>query len=162
MQRASMPMVVGLGCGGLVLSCCVFSMVMSAFGSFLRMMPHASTALSLALVAAAFEPLLPLLVAAALVALAPAPPRGQRAVSRADLGEEWPLTVEHGTLRCSGQRVTFEAPDGSVYAVNGSAAPVARDIAPIWAPSRDPVLRRAGGRVSIGPLIGLGLQLCGP
>lgn len=93
--------------------------------------------------------------------------RGSMAVRREDLGDEWPLTVARGTLRCTGSArlgaVTFEAPNGRVYAVNGTARsrPGTREIDPIWAPSRDPILRDMGGRVSIGTLIALGLALCG-
>lgn len=88
------------------------------------------------------------------------------AVRREDLGDEWPLTVPRGTLRCAEftglTAVTFEAPNGRVYAVNGTARsqPDTREIDPIWAPSRDPILRDVGGRVSIGTLIALGLGLC--
>jgi hypothetical protein len=92
--------------------------------------------------------------------------RGSIEVARTDLGDEWPLTVDHGTLRCVGTgglgRITFDAPNGRTYAVNGLArsARGARDIDPIWAPDPDPILTRDGARISIGTLIQLGVALC--
>lgn len=38
-----------------------------------------------------------------------------------EYGRRWPLTVDHGILRCDDKAVTFEAPDGIVYALNGPA-----------------------------------------
>ena len=82
---------------------------------------------------------------------------GSREVTRADLGEEWPLTVDAGTLECSrGLIYTFTA-DGKTWAVNGTAA--ARgyaDIEPIWAPN--PNIPEA--KIDIGPLIDLAKSLC--
>jgi hypothetical protein len=83
-------------------------------------------------------------------------------VSATDLGSEWPLTVDHGTLRCDGSgglgAVTFEAPDGSTYGVNGIAlGQGAPDIRPIWAD--DPSLGQ-GLKINIGPLLDKGLSLC--
>src|SRR6266513_1723997 len=59
-------------------------------------------------------------------------------LSRTQIGRDWPLTVDHGTLRCEApQSVVFTAPDGSDYGVNGSAMDAGfRDIKPIW--RRDP------------------------
>ena len=88
----------------------------------------------------------------------PAPVPG--AVSRADYGDAWPLTVESGVVRCDlGHAVVFHAPDGTDYALNGIAMAEPekyKDLHPIWAD--DP-----GGiapKLSIGPLIELGLNLC--
>lgn len=86
------------------------------------------------------------------------PPPG-KVVSKADYGEQWPLTVPSGTLRCSGAgAVTIEV-DGTVYAVNGTAMGLKRwpDVEKIWAP--DP--KTEGLKISIGGLISDGLKLCG-
>jgi hypothetical protein len=78
-----------------------------------------------------------------------------RPVSRADLGEEWPLTVSNGLLRCEhGSEVTFQA-DGTSYTLNRSASHGAySDIGPL--------LLDAGGGVTkdLGPLVERGLRLC--
>ena len=51
-------------------------------------------------------------------------------VSRADIGDKWPFTVESGEIRCDRDRVTFHT-EGKVYALNGTAmtfSPNAKDI----------------------------------
>ena len=84
------------------------------------------------------------------------------AVSQAQYGDDWPLTVAEGTLRCEhGYAVTFEAPDGTKYAVNGMATTWAsqygyKDIDPIWADAPDGFAPMK----SIGVLISDGLELC--
>ena len=66
------------------------------------------------------------------------PSQSERAISRADFGQEWPFTVESGTLRCSGYgdygAVTFTTA-GVTYAVNGTAMSTDAGIPlePIWA-----------------------------
>lgn len=79
-------------------------------------------------------------------------------MSSADLGNEWPLTVEAGIVRCEGAgEVYFEA-EGTIYAVNGTAqgASDAPEIDPIWAD--DPEID--GVKISIHPIIERGLDLC--
>lgn len=79
-----------------------------------------------------------------------------RRVTRADFGDDWPLTVESGTLSCQpGRAVVFLAPDGTAYGVNGSAADY-EDIDPIWAENPG----GPGPKKDIGPLITAGLALC--
>jgi hypothetical protein len=82
-------------------------------------------------------------------------------VSRAALGDEWPLTVEEGTLRCDGAQqagaVFFET-GGRVYPVNGIARG-RRDgpeIDEIWADDPD----IPGAKKNIGILIERGLAVC--
>jgi hypothetical protein len=85
---------------------------------------------------------------------------GSVAISAADVSEDWPLTVQSGTLSCDGPgSVTFTAPDGTTYAVNGMAKSFsgAPDIDPIWADDPDV----PGLKISIGELIERGLALCG-
>lgn len=60
-------------------------------------------------------------------------------VSKADLGDDWPLKVDAGVLACEGEdgfgQVAFTAPDGTLY---GTPGPVAtKDIRPIWAKDPD-------------------------
>lgn len=85
----------------------------------------------------------------------PAPAPGY--VSRAMLGDDWPLTVEEGQLRCIEQAVTIVV-DGTAYALNGVALQrdTSRDITPIWADN--PTVE--GLKKDLGPLIERGLALC--
>lgn len=72
-------------------------------------------------------------------------------------GDDWPLTVADGTIRCeNGGQVTFEG-GGTKYAVNGTARGQTDlpDIDPIWADSTDGL-----GKKNIGPIISVGLTLC--
>jgi Protein of unknown function (DUF2511) len=77
-------------------------------------------------------------------------------ISRSDFGSSWPLTVDHGTLTCHPvDAVTFTAPGGTTYGVNGTAMDHGYpDIHPIWAPAP------GGLRKYIGGLIDRGLKLC--
>lgn len=82
-------------------------------------------------------------------------------VEEADFGDEWPLTVPEGDLRCvDGSSVIFLR-GGLIYAVNGLARGSAdengwRLIDEIW--RDDPSL--PGTKVDMHPLIELGLELC--
>lgn len=86
-------------------------------------------------------------------------PSNSRELRASDFGDEWPLTVDGGTVACEApSRVTFTV-DGTTYSVNGSADSAAategwRDIRPIWRKGTDTPY------VSIGPLIDAGLELC--
>jgi hypothetical protein len=78
-------------------------------------------------------------------------------VSRTEFGDAWPLTVDEGTLRCHRQTIIFQAPDGTEYAINGTALVAGyQEITPIWAddPSPPPPKR------DLSPLHDLGLELC--
>lgn len=85
----------------------------------------------------------------------------QRVVSRSDFGDAWPLTVESGTLRCEpGRAVVFRSPDGTDYAVNGSAMDGRyRDIEAIWAANTDPATNPYIPKMDLAPLIAAGLAL---
>lgn len=55
-------------------------------------------------------------------------------VSRAELearGRRWPLTIDHGHVVADRGGVYFRAPDGTTYALTGSARGDHQDIAPI-------------------------------
>lgn len=89
----------------------------------------------------------------------PAPPPGY--VSREMLGDEWPLTVEDGTLRCDGPAVAgaiFFQAEGRWYPVNGIARGRSEgiEIDVIWADDPD----IPGAKKHIGVLIERGLELC--
>ncbi len=79
-------------------------------------------------------------------------------VSKAGFGDNWPLTVDSGELACEGNAVTFKAPDGTRYAVNGTAqgSTGLPEIDPIWADNPD----TTGLKINIGPLIDAGLEVC--
>lgn len=87
-------------------------------------------------------------------------------ITRDDLGEDWPLTVDYGVVSCETftaggrdlQSATFTAPDGTEYALNGIARSYtdAEDVDPIWKDDPD----MDGLKVDIGPLIDFGLTLC--
>jgi hypothetical protein len=85
-------------------------------------------------------------------------------ISRADMGVRWPLTVDEGRLTCIGSghagEVVFVAPDGTNYALNGTANSQLTHVAninKIWA--NDPRLG-PGAKKDIGPLINRGLKFC--
>jgi hypothetical protein len=81
---------------------------------------------------------------------------GTRHITRADYGDEWPLTVESGTLSCQpGGAIVFTAEDGTAYGVNGLAADFA-EIDSIWADNPSGVTPK----LNIGPLIEDGQELC--
>ncbi|WIB33915.1 YebY family protein [Curtobacterium sp. MCSS17_005] len=81
-------------------------------------------------------------------------------------GDEWPLTVPYAVVRCKNitaggmdlNVVTLKAPDGTRYAVNGTAQDHTSypEIDPIWAPNPDV----DGLRIDISPVINAGLKLC--
>ena len=79
-------------------------------------------------------------------------------VTRSELGEEWPLTVDAVSLRCEGSAVIAEV-DGTVYALNGTAKAddTLADITEIWAEDDE---LGVGLRKNIGVLIDRGLELC--
>lgn len=89
----------------------------------------------------------------------PAPEPGY--VSREMLGDEWPLTVDEGVLRCDGPAaagaVFFET-KGRQYPVNGIARGRSNgiEIDEIWADDPD----IPGAKLNIGVLIDRGLKLC--
>lgn len=95
---------------------------------------------------------------------APATPEaaaeGPLEVSRSDFGDDWPLTVERGTLACEEPSAVIFTTGGTTYAVNGMASGLAdqrgweAEIDPIWAEGE------AAPRKNIGPLIDRGLELC--
>jgi hypothetical protein len=84
---------------------------------------------------------------------------GPGEMARADWDDEWPLTVDSGTVRCEkGLHVLFEA-DGTTYAANGTAMtqrPELPRIQEIWADSPD----MPGLKIDISPVLDTGLALC--
>ena len=88
-----------------------------------------------------------------------APVRERGVMMREDLGDKWPLTVDAIRLRClPGTVLVFDA-NGTTYALNGTAKSkkLYADVAPIWLD--DP--NYAGLKISLQPLLDVGLPLCG-
>jgi len=81
----------------------------------------------------------------------------RQAVSEANFGYLWPLTIDQGTLECRGaEQVVFIAPDGKEYALNAKAEEAG-------VPSIE-TLRvdgSQGDKTSLGALLSTGLGLCG-
>ena len=88
-----------------------------------------------------------------------------KAVSQAEFGESWPLTVPNGRLSCifyTGRRqiVTFIAPNGTQYALNGHAKGSGH-FQPIDS-IHSPDATNLPAKKNIGVLIDEGLKLCPP
>ena len=84
-----------------------------------------------------------------------------RFIQAKELGKDWPLTIEEGTLSCvkqgSAEVATIIAPGGKWWALNGAAQSRGYPaIDPIW--KDDP--NNEGAKVSIRPLINAALKLC--
>jgi hypothetical protein len=79
-------------------------------------------------------------------------------ISSSTFQGEWMLTVDSGKLVCEDpSTIIFIAPDGTRYAVNGTAKNRGyTDIRPIW--KDDPQI--PGNKINIGTLIDEGLKLC--
>lgn len=86
---------------------------------------------------------------------------GQREVKREDFGDAWPFTVEQGVVICRGTGSVLFVTSLKTYAVNGLAISdgMHGNIRDIW---RDNPNRGSYGpvKVSIAPIIDLGLSLC--
>jgi hypothetical protein len=107
--------------------------------------------------------------------------RREQEVSSADLGENWPLTVERGTLVYEEPGAVLFVYEGTTYHLNGLAKGIEKrdhrgwkDIDPLWAhdPDAEPLERPADWdeeeegpwedypwKRNIGPLIQRGLAL---
>jgi hypothetical protein len=82
-------------------------------------------------------------------------------------GDDWPLTVPYAIVHCKNitaggmelHVVTLTAPDGTRYALNGTAQDQTSypGIDPIWAPNPDV----DGLKTDISPVINAGLKRCG-
>lgn len=90
-----------------------------------------------------------------------ATPRPRGYVHRDDYGDDWPFTVDDGTLACEdGLYVVFRHGDVT-YSLNGTAQGVADemgyvDIDPIWRADPGGVMPK----VYIGDMVRMGLELC--
>ena len=84
-------------------------------------------------------------------------------ITKQDFGEDWPFTVDEGVLAGNGSdgfcEVLFTT-GGVTYAVNGTAKATGQyaDINEIWAD--DPSTPGLSLKVSMGPVIDRGLELC--
>ncbi len=89
-----------------------------------------------------------------------------KAVDKASFQGDWALAVDSGVLNCENQAVSFTAPDGKIYALNGSGKVYSKKnnlgwievepSNPIWL--EDPEIK--GAKVSISDMISAGLALC--
>jgi hypothetical protein len=91
----------------------------------------------------------------------PATPTKQpgETVSRATMGDDWPLTTE-GRLQCvEAKQIILVVPGDKTYAINGSAKGSRKwaDVAPIWAEDTE---LGYGLKKTVGRLIQKGLPLC--
>lgn len=87
----------------------------------------------------------------------PPPTSNRQAVTQANFGYLWPLTVERGTLECrGGEQVVFVGTDGKAYALNDKAE--AAGVPKIGSLRKE---GSQGGQVSLGALLSTGLGLCG-
>lgn len=78
-------------------------------------------------------------------------------ISRDVMGDDWPFTVDDGSVACEGGAVTFTSGDVT-YAVNGTAKSqeAGADVMAIWAD--DPAV--PGLKIDISEVINRGLALC--
>lgn len=85
-------------------------------------------------------------------------PSNELRVSAADFGDDWPLTVQSGVLRCGRSMAVTFTHGGWEYAINGVARSREgfRPIQEIW--QDNPEI--PGTKKSIAPLIERGLELC--
>lgn len=85
-------------------------------------------------------------------------------ISRADMGVQWPLTVNEGRLTCIGSghagAVVFVAPDGTNYALNGTASSQLAHVTNIQKITADDPRLGPDVKKDVGPLIHRGLRLC--
>lgn len=150
------------GLGALVMGCCVLGLTIGALA------PRPAAIQATAAPAAAQPTIEEVELTATATeeppppTAAPAPtvaPTDRRTVRKEDYGDAWPFTVESGVVRCVAPRneVVFSS-GGTAYAVNGTAKAndLYADIGSIW--KDDPTI--AGAKVSIGPILDLGLSLC--
>lgn len=81
-------------------------------------------------------------------------------VSRATMGDDWPLSIEEGILTCTEQREVILIAQSDTYAVNGIARTVMEERR--WKDINDVTLPGAveGLTKDIGPLLDVGLALC--
>lgn len=98
----------------------------------------------------------------------------EKIVSRSMYGQEWPLTVESGTLKCLGYGGVVFISNGRIYGLNGTAKTYGRDkgyadLNAIWADDTTLIKsliavgateEEANAKISIQPLIESGLELC--
>lgn len=101
----------------------------------------------------------------------------EKKLTALDFGEKWPFTISEGMVKCTEYGgVVFEA-NGKVYALNGTAQMHSDEygyanVEEIWAVDEKMIqamkdngyskeeIERLKTRISIGPIIDVGLELC--
>ena len=110
------------------------------------------------------QALIGMLLLVTLLAVACAP-ENSMTVKQSDYGDAWPLTIPEATLVCEKGAVFLKA-DGKHYGITGLGQTwvkleypsTARSLDAIW--RDDPASNFSGLKISIGPLIDDGLELC--
>lgn len=84
-------------------------------------------------------------------------PRGY--MSRAFLGDDWPLTVDEGTIVCDRNAILFRDSTDRLYAVNGAA--ISQAASKGWRDIHEIDIDTGNGTIkSLQPLLDVGLALC--
>ena len=80
-------------------------------------------------------------------------------MTRQELGDRWPLTVDSGHVDCESGALVFRH-DGTTYALNGTALGKGHPgIDPIWN-NEDRALNHRPLKVDLTPLVDLARQQC--
>lgn len=100
------------------------------------------------------------------------PQYGGVILHKSQFGEKWPLAVEWGEITCESMSIFFYA-NNNKYAVNGTSKSevgknfvrgnLIKEIDEIWIddPQYKGIESMKGTKISIGPIISAGLELCG-
>jgi hypothetical protein len=79
-------------------------------------------------------------------------------ITKTQLGERWPLTIDSIRVKCINGQQAVGVADGTTYALNGLASQQRKyqEIDAIWRDNPDPAIPK----VNIGPLIDSALTMC--
>jgi len=106
-----------------------------------------------------------LLAALLLLATACSESREANQLTRTQLGEKWPFTVESVTVNSDGPAYTVTDPDGREYALNGTASSIKDDEGkPAYAPleeiwMKEEIAPGVMGRKDLGAITALAEEL---
>jgi tetratricopeptide (TPR) repeat protein len=83
---------------------------------------------------------------------------GRMFVSKAMMGDDWPLIIDRGEVECRNSILLLFIANGKTYAINGTAMTTGRyeNIREIWAPDPEGI----NPNKSIGPLMDKARSLC--
>lgn len=85
---------------------------------------------------------------------------GGKRVTAEEFGQDWPFSVNEGSVNCEGNSALTFTSRGTVYALNGNATAYlkAADLAPIWLD--DPKFPDLGVKKNVGPVFDLAELQC--